>query len=225
MYSCFKRKSFAIWTGTITFEKQLKRTLRIWYRIILSKFADAFIAYGSLTKKYLMQLGIDEDKIFVGLNTVDTEFFAKKVEEYRAENSNNSGLFQLLYIGYLSPRKRVQKLLEVVSILKESRLDFELVVVGDGSDRKKLEQLADQLKIRKFVRFEGFKQRNELIPFLANSDLFLFPTSYDIWGLTIIEAMSAAIPCISSSYAGVSYDIINSGVNFSSVANNASVQQ
>jgi glycosyltransferase involved in cell wall biosynthesis len=115
-------------------------------------------------------------------------------------------------VGELSQRKRVDLLLPIVAQLSEKRTDFILRVVGTGPEEVKLRGMAEQLGVSNRVSFEGFKQKPEVAKMLANADCFVFPTGFDIWGLVLVEAMAAGLPCISSLHAGVTHDLIQDGV-------------
>ncbi|GAI53781.1 unnamed protein product, partial [marine sediment metagenome] len=115
-------------------------------------------------------------------------------------------------VGYITKRKRLDKLFYVVKRLSIRRQDFVLQLVGSGPESQNLKNLAEDLHIADFVSFEGFKQKKEIPRYLAEADCFLFPSEYDIWGLVLVEAMSAGLPCISSIYAGATHDLIKDGV-------------
>ena len=84
-------------------------------------------------------------------------------------------------------------------------------IVGDGDQRGALEELVKDQQLTEVVHFHGFQQNTELPRFLATSSCFLFQTDFDIWGLVLNEAMASGVPCISSSNAGASIDLIEEG--------------
>jgi glycosyltransferase involved in cell wall biosynthesis len=67
------------------------------------------------------------------------------------------------------------------------------------------------LRIERFVRFEGFVQKDDLPEYFARSCCFLFQTRHDIWGLVLVEAMASGLPCIASIHAGATRDLIQDG--------------
>jgi glycosyltransferase involved in cell wall biosynthesis len=134
------------------------------------------------------------------------------VKKYREALEIKNNKKNLLYVGYLVKRKRLDLLLKSIKILAKKRTDFILKIVGDGPEKENLAKLVDNLGIAKFVSFEGYKQKEELIKYYAEADCFLFPTDFDIWGLVLVEAMAAGLPCIASIYAGSTYDLIIEGI-------------
>jgi glycosyltransferase involved in cell wall biosynthesis len=119
----------------------------------------------------------------------------------------------LLSVGYLSPKKNLLRLLKVLDVLSRMRRDVVLDIVGDGDDRGRLEDFVRNNQLGPYVKFHGFKQRDELPSYFAQADCFLFQTDFDVWGLVLNEAMAAALPCIVSVHAGGAYDLIENNRN------------
>lgn len=208
--SFVKPTPFIIWSGTLKKKGRNDSWLRILQRKIITKRAKAFIAYGSGAVEYLKTIGAPENKIAVAINTVDTEFFRTQTQKER-EQTKISEIKHLTYIGYLVPRKNVNRLLEVIKELSAERNDFVLDIIGDGESKLDLQSFTKQHNLQNFVQFQGYKQKNELPAFLARSTAFLFQTDFDVWGLTLNEAMAAGVACLSSVNAGASYDLIQEG--------------
>ncbi len=209
--SFWNKTPIIIWSGSILGKTKNYSHLKTIFRKIISKRISGFIAYGTQAKKYLESLGIDEKKIKIAINTVDTDFFFTETIKIRKMIHKSSRKKFLTYIGYLVPRKGVKQLLDIISILKKERKDFILEIIGDGSDRKSLEEYVIKKNISRYVNFIGFKQKDELPKYLARSNCFLFQTNFDIWGLVLNEAMAAGVPCISSINAGATFDLIVEG--------------
>jgi glycosyltransferase involved in cell wall biosynthesis len=219
--SWFKRTPYLIWSGAIHRKDQPESFLRKLQRRILIDRASAFIAYGTKAKEYLISFGANPDKIEIGINTVDTEYYKKETEEIRKilenkkiENYENKNYNKkhLLYIGHLSQRKNVLKIIEAINNLSKTRKDIILDIVGDGDEQMRLEKYVMENNLTEFVEFHGFKQKKEIPQYMAKADCFLFQTDFDIWGLVLVEAMAAGLTCIASTHAGATYDLIKEGV-------------
>lgn len=221
LLSFLKDIPYIIWSGAINCKDRPDSFLRLLQRKILISRAVGFIAYGTKAKEYLISLGTKAEKIEIGINTVDTEFYRLESEKIRKKledekmrkwEKKNDNKKHLLYIGHLSPRKNVLKVLKVILILSKTRKDFLLDIVGDGEERGQLEKYVEENNLKDFVRFYGFKQKNDIPGFIVESKCFLFQTDFDVWGLVLVEAMAAALPCISSIYAGATGDLIKEGI-------------
>ena len=210
--SWFKKTNYIIWSGAIRRKDKSVSFIRRLQRKVTTKRAVGFIAYGTRAKEYLISLGAAADKIQIGINTTDTEFYRAETKRIRENLEDKEERKCLLYVGYITKRKRLDKLFYVVKKLSIRRQDFVLRLVGSGPEGQNLKNLAEDLHIADFVSFEGFKQKKEIPRYLAEADFFLFPSEYDIWGLVLVEAMSAGLLCISSIYAGATHDLIKDGV-------------
>ena len=215
LISWFKSVRYIIWSGAIESRRGRDSQIRRVHRKLLIKKAKGFIAYGTKAKEYLVNLGAKPERIEIGINTIDTYFFQSEIEKYRdnlEKGTKETKKKILLCVGYLVKRKRLDLLLKSIEILAKKRSDFILKIVGDGPEKENLVKLVDKLGIAEFVTFEGYKQKEELIKYYAEADCFLFPTDFDIWGLVLVEAMAAGLPCIASIYASATYDLIKDGV-------------
>jgi len=210
--SLFLPIPYLIWSEAVQLKNKRVSFLRRIQRKILVNKASGFIAPGTKAKKYLTSLGAKQDKVTIAISTVDTKFFIEETKRIRNNLRLGNEKKRLLYIGDLIKRKRVDRLFRVIKVLLRWRQDFVLEVVGGGPEMGNLRRLSEILKIIEFVRFEGFKQKEEIPQYLARADCFLFPSGYDEWGLVLVEAMATELPCISSIQAGATYDLIEEGV-------------
>ncbi len=100
----------------------------------------------------------------------------------------------LLYVGRLSPEKRVDWLASVF----EAGLDVRLAFVGDGPYRPMMEL---QFKDKPTV-FTGFLNGEDLYKAYASSDLFVFPSKNETLGNVVLEAMASGVPVITPTEGG-----------------------
>jgi glycosyltransferase involved in cell wall biosynthesis len=210
--SWFFRTPYIIWSGAIRLtDRNVSVFRRLQRRLVVSR-AAAYIAYGTLAKQYLIELGAREDKVFIGINTVDTEFYRIEAAIHRDSERGGEATRKLLAVSYLTPRKRIESLLYVVRELATMRDDFQLLVLGDGPEMLRLRKLAHDIGVSSLVSFEGFVQVADIPGYMARSRIFLFPTDFDVWGLVLVEAMAAGMPCIASINAGATHDLVIDGV-------------
>lgn len=100
---------------------------------------------------------------------------------------------RLITVGRLAPQKGQATLFKALALVKGS---WSLEMVGVGPLEQELRDLADRLSISPRIHWLGY--RGDIPQRLAESDLFLFPSRWEGFGLALLEAASAGIPSIAS---------------------------
>lgn len=222
IYSKMFNIPFLIWSGETIAEDRLRKRFR-WLRSILRYLlihsASAFIAYGTRAKEYLLRWKPDPKKIFIGINTVDTEFISDRVKELRLHKNEiivRRGIphLNILFIGYLEKRKGVHCILEAVKRIQNEQASFHFGthIVGSGPEEEPLKGFVKKEGLRD-VYFWGFRQKEEIPEFLAFSDLLLFTSIQELYGLVPIEAMAGRVPVLCTIHAGCTVDLIEDSIN------------
>jgi glycosyltransferase involved in cell wall biosynthesis len=98
----------------------------------------------------------------------------------------------LLYVGRLPPEKNVGRLLKEVQKLRKDNV--KLLIVGDGSERRRLEKVCGTLGLEKKVIFLGI--REDVERFYSIADIFISPSKYEPFGQVILEAMASGLPSV-----------------------------
>lgn len=117
---------------------------------------------------------------------------------------------EILYVGQLIPRKRVDLLLQAFSQLPVPSV--RLRVIGQGEEAEKLQQLARQLGLVERVSFSPGMPNAEIVAAMAAADLLVLPSRFDGWGAVVNEALMVGTPVICSDRCGAS-DLIENGRN------------
>ena len=106
-------------------------------------------------------------------------------------------------ITHISNFRKVKRIPDVVQIFKQiqDKTAAKLVIVGEGPEKAKAEQLAEELGIKDKVVFLG--NSNEVDRILCFTDLFLLPSETESFGLAALEAMMHRVPVISSNTGGI----------------------
>jgi phosphatidylinositol alpha-mannosyltransferase len=108
----------------------------------------------------------------------------------------------ILYIGRLERRKGVSCLLQAYKLLEEREPDVRLIIAGDGPDREKLEELADDLDISN-ITFLGYITEAEKVSLLGQADLFCAPSLFgESFGIVLLEAMATGVVTVAGSNPG-----------------------
>lgn len=106
-----------------------------------------------------------------------------------------NGLPVFLFVGQISWKKNILRILEAASELKKQRTDFMLLLAGQGEDRKGVQRKIDDLGLSGQARLIGMiTDTSELDALYHRSRLFVFPSLYDTFSLVIREAAAMGTP-------------------------------
>jgi len=176
----------------------LKRTL---------KNVDRIIAVSNSTKNDLIRiLNIPPHKIEVIYEAASNNYRVirdnSSLEEFR--NRYKLNFRYILYVGTLEPRKNVSGLVKAFYMLKKRGFSHKLVIVGKkGWKYKQLFELIRTLKLSKDIVFTGYVEESDLPYFYNCAELFVYPSRYEGFGLTVIEAMRCGCPVITSNVSSL----------------------
>ena len=118
-------------------------------------------------------------------------------------NSTDSGVPRLLCVGRLSQEKGQALLLESVAALSAEGLRMQLHLVGDGPDRRWLEDYARQLGVTSSIVFEGWIDGAKLMALYSSADIFVLSSLAEGIPMVLIEAMALEKPCVAPRIAGI----------------------
>jgi len=106
-------------------------------------------------------------------------------------------------ITHISNFRKVKRIPDIIRIFDkiQQKIPSKLMMVGDGPEKAKAEQLCEQLGIQDKVIFFG--NSHEIDQILSYSDLFLLPSETESFGLAALEAMAWSVPVISSNSGGL----------------------
>ncbi len=116
--------------------------------------------------------------------------------------------YTLLYAGRISKDKNLDFIMDVYKSIIEKRDNVNMLVVGDGPY---LSKLKDKMKNYERVIFTGAINRNDLAEIYSGSDVLLFPSCTDTFGMVVLEAQCCGLPAIVSDIGGPK-EIILDGV-------------
>jgi glycosyltransferase involved in cell wall biosynthesis len=151
--------------------------------------------------------GVPEDRIHVVTQSIDVEGYrAGRIRWRSARDAVRTELgvrgCTFLYVGRLWEGKGVSHLLTAFGSLLEAGVDATLVLAGDGVDEARYRAAAADGPLRERVVFTGFIQQAQLPRIYAASDVVVFPTLGDPYGLVVEEAMASRLPVITTTAAG-----------------------
>jgi len=110
-----------------------------------------------------------------------------------------------LTVSTLHPHKNLDRLIRAFAQFHETRPDFSLIIAGlRGFHTAPLESLRASLGLENAVRFTGWIPREELHDLFARAFAFFYPTTFEGFGLPVLEALAAAVPTACSNIQPVS---------------------
>jgi L-malate glycosyltransferase len=162
--------------------------------------SDAVTAVSHSLKNDTYKLfGINKDieviPNFVNLEKLD---FPEKNEMRKEYAPDGEAL--LVHISNFRPVKRITDVIEVFACIHKE-VAVRLILVGDGPDRSKAEQLCREMDLCDKVLFMGNVKNPTQV--LSIADLFLLPSDSESFGLAALEAMACSVPVISTNTGGL----------------------
>ena len=150
-----------------------------------------FLIASNVVKRSMMFSGVKEEQMFMAPYGVDCSKF-NFVQKQPLKLP-----LKLVYVGQVTYRKGIHHLLKVMDKFSEN--DVELYLAGGYSETTPFVQ---EYKNRRNIHFLGFVTRDVLASLYQKSDVFVFPTLGEGYGMVILEALSCGVPCIVSDLAG-----------------------
>ncbi len=152
-------------------------------------------------------------------NGVDTDEF------HPNPSKEEDGIFRILVVGRLTPRKGLRFLIRAMGILnegsfgrarnddvRESEGKIELWLVGDGEERLSLETLAKECGVERQVKFFGSVSHEELPRYYGLADVFCLPSLNEGMSNTVLEAIAAGLPIVATVTGGTE-ELVADGEN------------
>ena len=133
-------------------------------------------------------------------NFIDLERFRKQPKEHFKLAICPGGEKLLVHTSNFRKVKRIEDVLGMFSLLRK-RMAVKLLLVGDGPERQRMENICRELDLNEDVRFLGKLDAVEEL--LSVCDLFIMPSEKESFGLAALEAMACEVPVISSNTGGL----------------------
>lgn len=162
------------------------------------KAANLIIAVSGQTKQDIMRyLNVDESRIRIVYQGCNRQFYSRVSEEglKQARHQFNLPKNYLLYVGTIEERKN---LLKIVQALHQGNIDFPLVVVGRKTSYYNQVKNYIEKNGMDQVQFLEQVQSSDLPAIFQGSRGFIYPSSYEGFGIPILEALNSGVPVITS---------------------------
>ncbi|MCL5782250.1 MAG: glycosyltransferase [Patescibacteria group bacterium] len=175
------------------------RKLRKYLLISYIDRADRIRVVSQRIRKYLIDtLHVDDSKIEVRPISVDKEAIIKAPMTVDLHKKYPQFGKIVLMVGRLEREKNFESAIHSWQKVIKEIPNAGLVIVGDGSEMRKLRSLAERLGVEKSVVFEGWLERDEIFSYYKSADLFWNTSLSEGYGMTLAEAYAANCPIVST---------------------------
>ena len=178
-----------------------------WVAAAMEKLTWQFVRYCSRPCDRILVTSGDMLRRIAGeLDGLEHIPLGVNTELFRPRSGSVAGSLEephvLLYVGRLSPEKQLDVLVQAFKVLQADRSDtarYQLQIVGDGPEMRRLKRLAEGLDVRFFgARPYG----SELAELYAGANVFVNPSPYEAFGLANLEAAASGLPVVAISQGG-----------------------
>ena len=178
--------------------------------------ATACLASGEHAKQYFLKYGAKEENIYFHPFTALHESDILKAPVLPAEKAKLRKHLNLpqnvkicIAVGRFIPLKRYDILLRLWANMPENTY---LLLIGGGPEKETYEKIIREKQLQNVI-LDDFHPFSELLDYYKASDLFIHPTSYDVWGLVINEAMACGLPVVVTDTCVAGLELIRNGEN------------
>jgi 1,2-diacylglycerol 3-alpha-glucosyltransferase len=187
--------------------------------VIVKQFSSGLVG-GVRHIDYLAELGMNRKKIFIGYDVVDNNYFLKgataakeQSDFWRKEKDLPKNYF--LIVSRFIEKKNLAFVIKAFKkyYQKAGEGAWHLFILGDGPLKEDLIKLTDDLALTPVVRFEGFKQYDELPVYFGLANALVHASTTEQWGLVVNEAMASGLPVIISQRCGCVPELVHNGKN------------
>jgi glycosyltransferase involved in cell wall biosynthesis len=161
--------------------------------------ADALVADGWAAANLPAMLGRPVHTVGKG---VDAEMFTPEGPNLRAQLGLTDRRV-VLSVGRFVPIKNTALLIEALARIRSAESTAHLLLVGEGPERRALEQQAARLGVAGAVTFAGYVPQDQLAPYYRAADVFALASAFDNSPNVVLEAMACGLPIVATDVGGV----------------------
>jgi glycosyltransferase involved in cell wall biosynthesis len=168
----------------------------------LARRTERLVTNSTGVKEFYVGKGLPDDKWVIIPNGIAEAKSQQPTsrEELLAELGLPAGARLIGAVGRLWPQKRVKDLIWAADLLKTTRDDTHLLIVGDGPQRQRLERYSEQNQATDRIHFLG--ERDDVPRLMPHFDVLWLASEYEGQSNAVLEAMAAGVPVIATDIAG-----------------------
>lgn len=190
------------------FENASNRKLQLFIRLgcIALKYFDKVAPLSEELRADMDRFKVNPKKNQLIVNGVDLDEIEKERKKATSARDANSSVKVIGYVGQIAYRKNVADLIRAFDLFFKKRKDLRLMLVGDGPQRKELEEMAKSLPSGEQIEFLGY--RPDRLRLMKEMDLFCMTSSLEGIPRCMMEAMAMEVPVVAYNIPGVNKLII-----------------
>jgi len=174
-----------------TFEKMLATHL--------AKISNLQIHTAGYFAEQVIKWGGPKEKVKVIYNGIDTDMFNPHIAPVAYEKK-----VPIIFTARRLVKKNgLEYLIKALWKVLANGAECELLIAGEGPEKRRLESLAESLGIRDHVRFLGLLPHHEIPKYLSLADLVVVPSLMEASSLFVLEAMAMEKPVIATNVGGI----------------------
>ena len=133
------------------------------------------------------------------------------IAEFKPDAARETdGIFRILCVSRITPRKGIRYLIEGFSLLqKKNSSKMELWIIGEGDELASLRELVQSLGLHLSVKFFGRMEHEKLASFYGLADVFVLPSLNEGMSNTMLEALASGLPIIATVTGGTEELVLN----------------
>jgi 1,2-diacylglycerol 3-alpha-glucosyltransferase len=197
----------------------LKSAVHKWLKEFMQKCQHIIIPSESMKDFLVREYGLEERYTVIPTGTSLEPYQRADGKALRKEKGWQDETI-LISVGRLAPEKNWETLLQAFAKVYPEHPNLRLVLIGDGTAKESLQELASDLGIAERVTFTGSLPFEEVPAYLKAADAFSFASITETQGLVTIEAMAAGLPVVAVDGSGTR-DIVEHGKQGYLVENDA----
>ena len=167
-------------------------------KFVLNRMNKVIVPSRFLEEILIEYYKVGHEKIKVIYNSIDLEDY-QKIPFRQFQRSTK---LTVVTVGRLARHKRIDKIIEAISVIRVKYSDVELLIIGEGPEKENLEELTRELGVESNVKFCGSVDYSKVLDLIQSADIFVLNSIYEGMPHVVIEAMACRTPIIATNIRG-----------------------
>jgi len=169
--------------------KKIRRGFRNILTFLILKICNFVTVTGHNSKKYLLENGINTNKIFIMPNNISIESYYKM---------NIKKEYDLISLGRISAEKHIDIFVQIIASLKTSIPNIKAAIGGNGPELNKINDLIFIKKLENNIDLLGYIPDNKLRSFFNKGKIFILTSETEGLPRTLVQAAACCVPIVTS---------------------------